>query len=135
MNVSLSTILFGVGIGQLSVLVASALVPVHLKWKETLADLPPLVRQLFWIYGGYVVLSIISLGLICIVNARELAEGSLLAKSYCAYGAAFWGIRLSFQPFLNAEPHLSAWWLRCGYHVLTILFCTFTIVFTYATVR
>ena len=66
MTIDLSTALFYVGIGQLCVLVASSLVPVRLDWKTTLSSLPQLVRQLFWVYGGYVVLSIISLGMICV---------------------------------------------------------------------
>lgn len=117
------------GYAQLCVLVASALVPSRLDWHNILAPLPRLVRQLFWVYGGYVVLSIISLGLVCIVNAEELAGGSLLARSVCVYGALFWGIRLALQVVLDAKPFLTTWWLRCGYHLLTILFVCFTAVY------
>ncbi len=35
---SLEQAIFWVGVGQLSVLVASALVPMHLDWKKTLSD-------------------------------------------------------------------------------------------------
>lgn len=134
MTIDLATAIFYVGWGQLSVLVASALVPVRLDWKETLRELPPLVRQLYWVYGGYVVLSIISLALICIVNSGELASGSGLARSFCGYAAIFWGIRLSLQPFLDAKPFLTTWWLRCGYHVLTLLFLSFTVVLAWGAV-
>jgi len=132
MTLTLSTALFLTGIGQLCVLVASALVPIRLDWRNRLAPLPALVRQLFWVYGGYVVLSIISLGLITAVNAEELAAGSRLARSFCLFAGAFWGIRLSLQPFLDARPFLTAWWLTAGYHLLTLLFVTFTIVFFWA---
>ncbi len=132
MTLDLATALLGIGIGQLGVLVASALVPVRLDWRNTLNPLPPLVRQLFWVYGGYVVLGIISLGLITAINAEELAAGGRLARSYCVFGAAFWGIRLALQPFLQARPFLTTWWLHAGYHLLTILFLTFTAVFLWA---
>ncbi|MEI8017914.1 MAG: hypothetical protein WCH39_06915 [Schlesneria sp.] len=128
MKNELATAIFLAGIGQFCVLVASALVPVRLRWKTLLAPLPPLVRQLFWVYGGYVVLSIISLGTICLFNSNELASGSMLARSYCGYGAAFWGIRVSLQPILSAKEFLTTWWLRTGYHLLTVLFTSFTLI-------
>lgn len=127
----LQTAIFLAGFGQLSVLVASSLVPIHLEWKTQLQSLPQLVRQLFWVYGGYVVLSIVSLGLISIVCSGELASGSLLARAVCTYITAFWAIRLSLQPFLAAKPFLTKWWLRAGYHLLTVLFVSFTLVFAW----
>jgi hypothetical protein len=130
---NLTQAIFLAGFGQLCVLVASALVPLRLDWKNTLRPLPVLVRQLFWIYGGYVVLSIISLGLICVANASELAAGSGLARSVCAFGMLFWGIRLSLQPFLSAKEFLTNWRLKVGYHLLSILFICFTLVFAWGT--
>ena len=129
MNSNLTTAIFAAGFGQLSVLIASALVPVRLNWRETLAPLPLLVRQLFWVYGGYVVLSIIFLGITCLANAAELANGGLLARSVCAYAAAFWGIRLSLQPWLHAKPFLTTVWLRIGYYLLTMMFTALTTIF------
>jgi hypothetical protein len=135
MNTHLATAMFWIGIGQLCVLVASALVPVRLDWKHALSGLPPLLRQLFWIYGGYIVLSIISLGLICMLHAEELARGSPLARAICGYAALFWGIRLSLQPCLAAKPFLTTWWLRGGYHLLTLMFLCFTLVLGWGALR
>ena len=81
MHAHLPMLIFVAGVGQLGVLVASALVPIRLKWKTDLAVLTRLHRQLFWVYGGYVVLAIVSFGLICLFNAAELASGSGLARS------------------------------------------------------
>ncbi len=132
MTLDLSTAIFCAGVGQLCVLVASALVPMRLQWNQVLAPLPTLVRQLFWVYGGYVVLSIISLGTICILCADELAAGSGLARAFCAYVALFWGIRLSLQTVLDAKPFLTTWWLHAGYHLLTVLFAGFTLILGWA---
>lgn len=129
---NLERAIFFVGIGQLLVLIASALVPMQLNWKQTLAEVPKLVRQLFWVYGFYVVLAIVSMGLICIFNAEQLAGGSGLARSFCGYVAAFWGIRLSLQAFLDAKPHLTKTYLIVGYHLLSILFTLFTAVMLWA---
>jgi len=128
-------LIFLAGIGQLSVLVASALVPFRLDWQSSLKGLPRLHRQLFWVYGGYTVFSIVSLGLICLVCADELASGSRLARVVCAYGSLFWGIRLSLQPFLDAGPFKTTWWLKVGYHVLTVLFASFTVILGAAALR
>jgi hypothetical protein len=114
------------------VLAASALVPVRLNWRSDLQVLNRLQRQMYWVYGGYVVLSIIALGLICLFNAHELAAGGRLARSVCAYIAIFWGIRLALQTKLDVKSHLTTWWLAAGYHLLTLFFIYFTAVFTIA---
>jgi hypothetical protein len=62
MNITLYELLLVAGIGQLSVLVASMLVPIQLHWRDELRPLARLHRQLHWIYGGYIVLSILGLG-------------------------------------------------------------------------
>lgn len=122
MNELLERLIFFAGLGQLSVLVASALVPLRLKWKEEFRALSPLHAQMYWVYGGYVVLSIIALGLISLLNSEELAAGGGLARSFCAYAAVFWGIRLSLQPLLKVKPFLTRWWLTAGYLLLTLFF-------------
>jgi hypothetical protein len=135
MNVEVADLIRLAGLGQLSVLVASALVPFRLNWKRDLASLPTLHRQMYWTYGGYVVLGIATLGGISLACADELAAGSRLARAVCAYGAVFWGVRLGLQAVLDVKPHLTAWWLKAGYHALTLLFLFFAVVYGYATVR
>jgi hypothetical protein len=127
--------LFLAGIGQLSVLIASALVPFRLNWKEELASLSRLHWQMYWVYGGYVVLSIVAFGLICVFNSTELARGSQLARCFCGYVAVFWGVRVSLQPILAVKEHLTTWWLHLGYHTLTLLFLSFTGLFAWAALR
>jgi hypothetical protein len=120
------------GIGQLSVLVASALVPIRLEWHTELKVLPRLHQQMYWTYGGYIVLSIVALGIISLINAEELAGGSCLARSFCAYAAVFWEIRFALQAVLDVKAYLTAWWLIVGEFALTILVLYFTAVFATA---
>jgi len=129
MNEILPRLIFLAGIGQLGVLVASTLVPIRLDWRRTLSDLPRLHRQMYLIYGGYVVLGIVTLGLTSLLLPSELASGSALASAFCIYATLFWGIRLALQSVLDAKPYLTTWWLRAGYHMLTILFTSFTAIF------
>ncbi len=132
MNFNLSTLIFISGLLQFSVLIASALVPLRLQWATQLAGLPKLVRQLYWVYGGYVVLTIVGLASLCVFNSGELAHGGSLARSVCGFMMLFWGIRLGLQLVLDARPYLTAWWLVAGEVILTALFLSFTLVFGYA---
>jgi hypothetical protein len=135
MDISLADVIRLAGVGQLCILVASSLVPFRLNFRRDLASLPTLHRQLYWTYGGYVVMGIITLGVISLTCADELASGSRLARAVCIYGLLFWGIRVSLQAVLDAKPHLTAWWLTAGYHTLTVLFLFFTAVYGYAAFR
>lgn len=135
MELSLADCIRLAGWGQLSVLIASALVPMRLKWKSELADLPLLIRQMYWVYGGYVVMGIVALGAMSIACADELSSGTKLAKAVCFYGAVFWGVRLALQPVFDVKPYLTLWWLRAGYYLLTVLFLMFLTVYCCALSR
>ena len=134
MNETLTTLIRTAGFLQWSVLIASALVPIRLNWKRELGRLPRLHRQLFWTYGGYIVLMILALGLLCVTFAESLAGGTSLARGLCGFIAVFWGIRLGLQFVLDARPYLTAWWLIAGEFVLTVLFLSFTLLFAAAAI-
>jgi hypothetical protein len=104
---TLARLIFVAGIGQLCVLIASALVPLRLNWRQELSTLSRLHRQMHWVYGGYVVLAIVALGLLSIVNAADLASGTPLARGVCAYIAVFWGVRLLLQAVFDAGDYLT----------------------------
>lgn len=128
----LAKLIFICGCGQLSVLVASALVPLQLNWKQEFEKLSRLHRQMYWVYGGYIVLSIIALGTISILNSKELASGSGLARGFCVYVAIFWGVRVCLQAVFDVKEHLTSWWLKLGYHLLTVFFLSFTLIYAWA---
>lgn len=135
MPVELADLIFLAGIGQLGILIASAIVPFRLDWRTELASLSKLHRQMYWVYGGYVVLSIIAFALISLFNARELASGTRLARCFCGYVAIFWGVRLALQGVFDAKPFLTSAFLKAGYHALTVLFVGLTILYTWAALR
>jgi hypothetical protein len=117
------------GVAQLGVLVASALVPSRLNWKTELSRLSRLNRQMHWVYGGYIVLSILAFALISVFHAEELVARSGLARGVCLYIAAFWGIRVGLQFVFDVQEHLVTWWLKLGYHTLTVLFVALTLLY------
>src|SRR5262245_63205606 len=118
MNDYLPTAISLAGCAQLCVLIASSLVPLRFTWTTALDVLPRLHRQLYGVYGGYVVLAIVANGLICIINPEDLAAGSRLARCVCVYMAVFWGVRLSLQTVLDVKEQLTTWWVHAGYHLL-----------------
>jgi hypothetical protein len=132
MNPVLARWIFLAGVGQLGVLVASALAPFRLNWRRELSPLSRLHRQMYWVYAGYVVMSIVAFALLSMVYAGELSSGSGLGCGFCAYVAVFWGIRLALQTIFDVKEHLTAWWLKSGYVALTVLFAAFTVIYLWA---
>jgi len=132
MQTMLGSLIFIAGVGQLAVLIASALVPFRLNWRGELQCLSRLHRQMYWVYGGYIVLSIVAFAALSILNSRELASGSALARGFCAYVAVFWGIRVGLQAVFDVKDHLTTWWLKAGYFVLTLMFAALSVVYAWA---
>lgn len=135
MDTVLTRLIFLAGIGQLGVLIASALVPFRLNWREEFRGLSRLHRQMYWVYGGYVVLSITAFAALSILHSRELANGGGLARGFCAYVAVFWGIRVGLQAIFDVKAHLTVWWLKLGYFALTVMFAGLTLVYAWAAVH
>ena len=124
------------GIGHFAILTASALVPKVLDWRAALKPLPPFLRTLFWVYGVFIVLTIISFGTLTLLHAGAMAAGEPVARSVVAVIAVFWGARLLVQLFVfDASPFLTTVWLKLGYHALTVAFVFLTATYAWAALR
>jgi hypothetical protein len=135
MNQPLTHLIFLAGLGQITILIASILVPFRLNWQDELRSLGRLHRQMHWVYGGYVVLSIIAFAALSIRNSAELASGSALARGFCGYVAVFWGIRLALQAIFDIKEYLNTWWTKAGYFALSLMFAALTIVYSWAALQ
>ena len=123
-------LIFAAGVLHFGVLVASALVPQVLDWRRDLAAVAPLTRRLVWVYGGYVVGTIVFFGLLATMLPSVLASGTPLARAVCAFIALFWTVRLTLQyRVLYARELLRGFLLTTGYHGLTLVFVFFAVVF------
>jgi hypothetical protein len=132
----MKTWLFVGGLLHFAVLIASALTPRVLDWRTNLAALHPFLRRLFWVYGCFIVLVIISFGALTLVHADELASGAALPRSVCAMIAIFWLTRLAVQFFVfDARPFLTTMFLRLGYHGLTLLFTALALIYGSAALK
>ncbi len=127
---SLQTLLIISGILHLGTLLGSAQVPRELRFKEDLPKLNPMLRHWVLVAGAYLVFNIVAFGIISLVFRNELAARSDLARAFCGYIALFWGMRLVIQFFFfDAKPYLRNWFLKLGYHGLTLVFVWQTAVY------
>ena len=121
---------------QLAILIASALVPHALNWRENLAGLHPFLRSLFWVYGSFIVFIIIGFSVLTFTNAGAMADGDPVARSVCLFIALFWAVRLFVQfAIFDPRPFLTNWIYKAGYHALTIAFAGLVTIYTAAAIH
>ncbi len=120
---SLQSLIFVSGILHFGTLIASATVPQILDWKAELRKLDALSRQLIWVHGVFIVLTIVGFGVLTLILPADLAARTPLARAICGFIALFWLARLAVQFFVfDAKPFLKGALLKAGYHGLTFVF-------------
>lgn len=117
-------------LGHLIILIAGLLAPFALDWKTALAPLHPFLRQLFWTYGAFILLTNSAFAILGWAFAADMAAGTGAARGLAAFIAVYWLARLLIQ-FLVFKPgdFLASPWKRIGYHALTPLFAFFVLTF------
>jgi hypothetical protein len=130
----LPPLLIVAGVFQLGLLIPASLLPGRLNWKKEFRPLPRLLRQMSWIYPGYVVLSFVAFAIISLTQSGELASGSGLARAVCTYICVFWSIRLALQSAFDVKPFITTWWLRWGYRALAVDFAYLVVVYAAAAI-
>lgn len=118
--------------GALLLLLGAAHVffPKHLGWKEDLAKLTLLNRQIFLVHVSFIVLILLLFGTLALAFAAELVAPSRLAKAVLGGLTLFWGLRLITQQFIYDR----SLWLgnrrNTVLHILaSLLWCYLTAVF------
>lgn len=118
------------GLGQAVLCGASLAIPRVLGWREDVAKLRPLTREVFWTYAGYILATNLAFALISLFAPLSLLDGSPLAASVTGFITAYWGARLVVQ--LAAFRRVA---IPQGVHVqlafwgLTVLFAGLTSVY------
>ena len=82
---------------QLALAVANLWVPKVLRYRQNLAKLSPMVRQVFIVHSVYLVLVLLGFSGLCFFFAPQLASGQPLGRSICAFLAFFWLLRVGLQ--------------------------------------
>lgn len=124
------------GVIHFLILLASVMAPRVMKWDVHLAKLPTMLRQMFWVYGVFIVLVIVSFGTLTLMNVPEMASGQGVGRGLCLVIAIFWAARLVVQLFIfDVGPFLTNWFYRLGYHLLTLAFVMLVSIYGYAAIR
>ncbi len=95
----LVTCLQAAGVVHLLIAAANVLVPRTLKYRENLATLSPIVRQVFVLHSVFILLVVVGFGMVCLLLAPRLAERDPLAKSVAGFMAVLWLLRFILQLF------------------------------------
>jgi len=87
------------GVVQLLIASANFFAPRLLHYRENLAKVSPMVREVFIVQNAYIVLVLLGNAGLCFCFTEELAGDSLLGRSLSGFLALFWGMRLPIQLF------------------------------------
>lgn len=115
------------GAMQLVLVGVSFLLPGKLHYRENLAKLAPVVRQIFFIQHSFIMFVLLGLSALCFLFAPELAGGRGLGRFLSAGIALFWLLRLGAQTFvldadIKREHRAGDWAYKV---VFTVLFGIF----------
>lgn len=118
------------GFGFTMLVLASFWIPGILGWKEKLAGLTPLMRELFWTYAGYVFGSHVLFTVLSLGYHDWLLSGTPAAGVISAFICLWWTVRvyLQFFGFDLAEVE-DSWFNRLAKHLLTLLFIYLMVFF------
>ncbi len=116
--------------GVLLLLLAAAhpFFPKQLGWRDDLAKLTLLNRQIFLVHAGFIVLLLVLFGALVLFFAGDLVAPSRLATAVLAGLTLFWGLRLLTQQFIYDR---SLW---RGNRRNTILHVLASLLWTYLTI-
>lgn len=112
------------------ILIALALLhigfPRYFNWKEELAPLGLMNRQMMVVHAFFIALVVLLIGVLCLGSAADLI-GTPLGRRICLLLAMFWALRL-FTQFFVYSPKL---WR--GKRFETVVHIAFSMLWTYAT--
>lgn len=92
-------LVWAAGAVQLVIVGANAVVPRKFNYRENLAKVSPLVRQVFVVHSIYIVIVLIGFCGICFQFAPRLVSHDPLGRSLSAFLAFFWLLRVTLQIF------------------------------------
>ena len=85
------------GLAHLGLVLVGTQVPRVMRWDEELPRLGRANRQLFWVYGAFIVGANLGFGALSLLYARDIADGRGLAGGFALFLALYWTARLCVQ--------------------------------------
>lgn len=118
------------GCGLLVLTIASFWIPRILGWREKLAELSPLMRELFWTYAAYILASHCFFAILALGFRDWLLSGSPAAAAISGFICFWWSVRVYLQFFGFDLTEVEDTPLnRLAKHLLTLLFLYLMIFF------
>ena len=112
------------------ILGASFQVPTRLGWREDFAKLSRFNRKIFWTYGAFIVLCIVSLGTLSGVLHDELFRGDKSAIAISIFIGVFWTARVGTDLFYFKHTDWPrGWQFELGHVLLTFVFSCLAVLF------
>ncbi len=110
--------------------IASFWIPKALGWKEKLASLTPLMRELFWTYSFYVWSSHVFFAILTLGFGSWLMGGTSAAIVMNGFMVFWWSVRLYLQFFgFDLSEIEASRFNRIAKHLLTLLFTGLVVLF------
>jgi len=94
---SLLLLLWLAGLVQVAIASANLFLPAKLKYRENLAHVSPIIRQIFVVHSVYIVGVVLLFAAATLGFAGEIASGHGLGRFLAAAIAVFWLIRAPVQ--------------------------------------
>jgi alginate O-acetyltransferase complex protein AlgI len=125
--------IYAAALGHLVVPIASFQVPARLGWKQDIPKLTRFNQKVFWVYGFYILLSIVSFGVLTWRLHDEILAGALSARWLAGFIAVFWTVRVLIDIFWYDHRDWPAGnTLLAGHALVTSLFCGMAAVYWFA---
>ena len=121
-----------IGYGLILLALIHVIFPKVFDWKNQLANLTLINRQLMTIHTFFVALTVFLMGILCTTSAHELLTTSLGKKLLIGL-AIFWGIRLITQLFWYSPQLWKGKPRETAIHILFLtIWASITTIFTIA---
>jgi steroid 5-alpha reductase family enzyme len=107
--------------------------PKRLGWREELQRVSLLTRQVFAVHAAFIILLLVLIGVLSLVFADALVDGTRLGRVILTGLAVFWGARLVTQLFVYDRAIWQGDRFRTAMHVaFTWVWSYFVFVYVYA---
>ena len=118
------------GAAHFSILFASFQVPARLRWHKELPKLLPFNRKLIWKGGAFIVMTIVSFGILTLYLHDEMLHGNKVALGLAAFIGIFWTFRVLTDLFYFSHDDWPAGIsMTIGHCLLTALFTTLSLTY------
>lgn len=115
------------GLSLLCLALLHAFFPKRFHWKEELAQLSLLNREIFYVHCTFIVIVLILMGLLSFFYATELLQATSVNRAILGGLTVFWGFRLFAQWFIYSPE------LWRGHRFNTAMHVLFTFVWGFYT--